>query len=105
MEAGWFLENWLSSVKPAPLPLTPTAQGGWLLIGNSNPRHRVVEFLAIPAKNGLDEKVQSAIRAARDFGAVSAFGALKPIRPAHVSCDSHPGSRTPAFSRLMLSPR
>jgi hypothetical protein len=76
--------NWLSAGKSRRVPLTQKAgRLEWFLVRKSDARYRVIQFPAIPANNGLDEKVQASVRSPRDLGAVPALGTLKPVRPSH----------------------
>jgi hypothetical protein len=52
-------------------------------VQDPNPRHRIEQFLAIPAQNRLDRQMQSLIGPACYFGAVTAFRTFKPVRLPH----------------------
>jgi hypothetical protein len=52
-------------------------------VRNPKADHGVVEAFTIAAKNSLHGEIQASFRAARDFGAVTAFAAFKPIGATH----------------------
>ena len=60
---------------PQPAKVSPRTK----FIRNSQPYDRVVQFPAVPAKDGLDEAAQSPVRTTGNLGPVTALGTLKPI--------------------------
>lgn len=70
----------LGGVEPAGFQFPPRERGRG---GDSQVRYRVVKFLAVGALDGLDGKVKAAIRAPRNFGAITAAVTFKQKRAAH----------------------
>jgi len=91
--------GWAGRVRDAPLPGTAEShslmlesQPRWLR--HPDPRHRVVEFLAVATQDGLDEEIKPAVGPTGNFRPVTAARTLEAIRPPHAVSRQLPWATT-----------